>query len=107
MPGALSTVSSLTPAVWLRVDAVPDAGHGGDHPGFAEPLAQRRDGDADGVGERVGVLVPRPCQQLLGADDTAFGRDQHFEHGELLPGERDVAAVAVDLASERIEPQTG
>src|SRR5207249_11691020 len=28
------------------------------------------------------------------------------EHGELLPGERDVPAVAVDLAAERIQPQT-
>jgi hypothetical protein len=27
-----------------------------------------------------------------------------FEHCELLPGQRDVAAVAVDLSSERIQP---
>ena len=44
-------------------------------------------------------------QQLLGADDTAFGGDEELEHGELLAGERHVAAVAVDLAAERIEPQ--
>ena len=74
--------------------------------GFAEPFAQCRDRDAHGVGERVGVLIPRPFQELLGADDAAFGSDEHFEHGELLAGERDVAAVAVDLAAERIQPQT-
>src|SRR4029453_10403589 len=108
-PGALSTVSSLTPGVWLSVDAVADTGHGGDDPGFAEPFAQSRDRDAHGVGERVCVLIPRPFQELLGADDTAFGSDEDFEHCELLPGERDVAAslrsVAEDLAAERIQPQ--
>ena len=89
----------------LAVDAVADAGHGGDDPGLAEALAQARDRDAHGVRERVGVLVPRSRQQLLGADDTAFGGDEDLEHGELLPGQRDVAAVAVDLAAERIQPQ--
>src|SRR5690242_2911460 len=91
--------------VWLSADAVSDAGHGGDDPGFAEAFAQGRDGDAHGIGERVGILIPRPLQQLFGADDTAFGRDEYFEHGELLPRQRDVAAVAVDLAAERIQPQ--
>ena len=89
------------------VDAVAGAGDRGDDRGFAEALAQRRDGDAHGVGERVGVLVPRPLEQLLGADDAAFGGDEDFEHGELLAGQRDVAAVAVDLAAERIQPQAG
>lgn len=46
-------------------------------------------------------------QQLLGADDPALGRDKDLEHGELLAGQRDVAAVAVDLAAERIQPQPG
>ena len=88
------------------VDAVSGAGHGGDDPGFAEAFAQPRDGDAHGVGERVCVLIPRLLQELLGADDTAFGGDEDLEHGELLPGQRDVAAVAVDLSAERIQPQT-
>src|SRR5262249_46982872 len=35
----------------------------------------------------------------------AFGGDEDVEHGELLAGERDVAAVAVDLAAERIQTQ--
>jgi hypothetical protein len=74
------------PGVWLSADAVPDAGHSGDDPGFAEAFAQCRDRDAHGVGERVGVLVPCPFQELFGADDTTFGGDENFEHGELLPG---------------------
>ena len=74
--------------------------------GFAEAFAQCRDRDAHGVGERVGVLIPRSFQELFGADDTAFGGDEDLEHGELLAGERDVAAVAVDLAAERIQTQT-
>src|SRR3954469_19919151 len=104
-PGALSTVSSPVTGARRCVDAVPGAGHGGDDPRFAETLAQCRDGDAHGVRERVRVLVPRPFQELFGADDTAFGGNEHFEHGELLPRERDVAAVAVDLSAERIQPQ--
>src|SRR6185437_7699658 len=103
----LSTVCSLTPGVWLSADAVPAAGHGGDEPGVAEAFAQGRDRDAHGVGERVGVLIPRAFQELFGADDTAFGSDEHFEHGELLAGERDVAAIAVDLAAERVQTQAG
>src|SRR5207248_9720647 len=99
-------LASLTSGVWLRVDAVADAGYGGDDPGFAETFAQSRDGDAHGVGERVCVLIPCSRQELFGADDTAFGSDENFEHCELLPGQRDVAAVAVDLAAERIQPQT-
>src|SRR5918995_5696723 len=97
-PGGLSTVASL--------DAVADAGHRGYEPGFAEPLAQGRDGDAHGVGERVRVLIPRPFEQLLGADDAALGGDEDLEHRELLAGQRDVAPVAVDLTAERIQPQT-
>src|SRR5262249_13478411 len=103
--GALSTLFSLTPGVWLSVDAVPDAGHGSDDPGFAEAFAQSRDRDAHGVGERVCVLIPCSRQEFFGADDTAFGSDEDFEHCELLPGERDVAVVAVDLSAERIQPE--
>src|SRR4051812_20821524 len=88
-PGALSTVVSLASGLRSGVDAVSDAGHGGDDRRFSETLAQRRDGDAHGVGERVGVLIPRPLEQLFGADDTALGDDEDFEHGELLAGQRD------------------
>src|SRR5438552_8559987 len=105
-PGALSTPSSLGPGGWSGVDAVAGAGHGGDDPGFAEAFAQSRDRDAHGVGERVRVLIPGSRQELFGADDAAFGSDEDLEHCELLPGQRDVAAVAVDLSAERIQPHT-
>src|SRR3954452_5519219 len=105
-PGRLSKLPSLGPGVWSRIDAVPVAGHGGDDPGLAEPLAQSRDRDAHRIRERVCVLIPCSRQELFGADDTAFGSDEDFEHCELLPGQCDVAAVAVHLASERIEPDT-
>src|SRR4051794_20735295 len=87
-----------------HVDAVADARNRGDDPGLAQPLAQRRDGDAYGVGERVGVLVPGPLEQFLSTDHATLGSDQDLEHGKLLAGERDVAAVAVDLAAERVQP---
>ena len=88
-------------------DAVADAGHGDDEPRFAEAFAQRRDCDAYGVGERVCMLVPCPFEELLGADDAALGGDEDLEHGELLASQRDVAAVAIDLAAKRIQPQAG
>src|SRR6186997_1415608 len=102
MPGALATLARPG-----GVDAVADAGNRGDQPRFAEAFAQRRDGDAYGVGERVGVLVPGPFQQLFGTDDTTLRGDEDLEHGELLAGQRDVAVVAVDLAAERVHAQAG
>src|SRR6185369_11698118 len=103
-PGALSTLASFVTSR-LRLDPVAGARHGGDHPGLAEPLAQPRDGDAHGVRERVRVLVPRSRQELFGAHDAPFGSDQDLEHRELLPGQRDVAAVAIDLPPEGIQPE--
>src|SRR4051812_44637981 len=91
----------------LRLDAVPNARHGGDDERLAEALAQGGNGDADGVGERVRVLVPGPFQKFLGADHTALGGHQYFEDGELLTGEPHVPAVAVDLTPERIQAQAG
>src|SRR3569833_165226 len=88
------------------VDPVADDWHRGDQPWLAESLAQRGDGDTDGVGEGVGVLVPGPFQQLFGADDTTLGGDEHFEHGELFASERDVTSVAKNLPAEGIQPQT-
>ena len=101
-----SHASSLGAGIWWCVDLVSGAGDGGDDPGLAQPFAQSRDGDAHGVGERVCVLVPCSGQEFLGADDAAFGGDEDFEHCELFPGERDVAAVAVDLSAEWIQTET-
>src|SRR5882757_10731866 len=98
-------VSSPSSGAGRCVDAVSRARYRGDDPGFAEPFAQSRDRDARGVGERVCVLIPRSRQEFFGADETAFGGDEDFEHCELLSGQRNVAAVAVDLSAERIEPE--
>ena len=73
--------------------------------GSPRRLRSARDGDAHGVRERVGVLVPCSRQEVFGADDTALGGDEDLEHRELLPGQRDVAVVAVHLAAERIQSQ--
>jgi hypothetical protein len=97
-------VSSLVLLVLFGANAVPDTGNSGDDPGCAETLTQRRDGNADCVGERVCVLIPGALQEFLGADDTAFGRDENLKHGELLASKGDIASVAVDLAAEWIEP---
>src|SRR5215218_4185729 len=74
--GRLFMSAARVGGVRAGVDSVADAGHGGDEPWFAESFAQCGDGDAHGVGEGVGVLVPGPFQELFGADDTAFGGDR-------------------------------
>jgi hypothetical protein len=61
------------------------------------------DGDLDGLGERVGVLVPDPGQEILGAEDTGGCFEEGLEHGEFLDRDVDVAAVAGDGAAERVE----
>src|SRR5260370_36763722 len=93
--------------VWLSADAVPDPSHGGNDPGFSESFAQCRDGDAYGVGERVGVLIPCPFQKLFGADHAAFGGDEEVENGELLTAARAVAAVHGALETVRLQHDTG
>jgi hypothetical protein len=103
--GASTRPARSHPPERRGVDAVADPGDGRDDPGFAEALAQGRDRDADGVGERVGVLVPGPFQQVLRADDPALGGEEHLQHRELLAGERDVTSVAEHLPAERVEPQ--
>ena len=61
-PGRLFMSTARVGGVRAGVDSVADAGHRGDEPWFAESFAQCGDGDADGVGEGVGVLVPGPLQ---------------------------------------------
>ena len=93
--------------VLTQLDPVADARHGLDHPRLAEALAQRRDGDAYGVGERIGVLIPRALEQVFGAHDSAAGGHEHIEHRELLARESDVAPVAVHLTTKAVEPDAG
>jgi hypothetical protein len=46
-------------------DLVADAGGVLDDVGFSELAAEPCDGDAGGVGERVGVLIPRLLQEAF------------------------------------------
>ena len=86
---------------------VPHADHRLDDRRLAELAAQRHDRDADGVGERVGVLVPHPLEQLLGADDATVGGHQHLEHAELLAGEVQVAPGADGHPAPGVERDVG
>jgi hypothetical protein len=55
-------------------------------PGFSEPFAHGRDRAAHGrFGERVGVLVPSPLSSSSALTTPPSRRDEHLEHGELLP----------------------
>jgi hypothetical protein len=71
----------------------------------AEFLAQRGHHDAHRVREWVGVLIPHPFEELLGADDRAIGRHQYLEHPEFLLGQVDEVAAADDLTPRRVECQ--
>jgi hypothetical protein len=51
--------------------------------GFAAAFAPGQDRDLDRIGDRVGVLIPRPLQKLFAL--TAFGGDEDFEYGDLVP----------------------
>src|SRR5579875_2977172 len=53
----------------LAVDAVPDAWGGGDDRRVAEFAPQTADGEGDGGGEWVGVLVPHVLREILGRQE--------------------------------------
>jgi hypothetical protein len=69
-------------------DAVPDGRSGGDDRGLPELAAEAADGD--GVGERVGVLVPDPFEEVLGAEEGGAGMPLSVwgidERNALTPG---------------------
>jgi len=65
-------------------DAIADAWGGGDDRRVAELAPQAADGDRDGVGERVGVLVPRLLEQAFGAEVGGAGAQQRLQNCELL-----------------------
>ena len=104
-PGALSTVSSLAPGVCCVSMRYPAPATVAMIQGSPRRLRSAETVMRTALVNGSAFSIPRPFQELLGADDTAFGGDEDLEHGELLPGQRDVAAVAVDLAAERIQPQ--
>jgi hypothetical protein len=71
----------------------------------AEFLAQGLQRGAHGGGERVGVFVPHPVEQVFRADQLAVGAHQFGEHAELLAVERDGAVAAADLVASDVEVQ--
>ena len=87
----------------LLGDAVSDAGRVLDDVRFSELAAQAADRDADGVGERVGVLIPGLLEQSFCAERAGAGPEQRFEHGELFGGEVELSAVAGGGTGERVE----
>ena len=84
-------------------DAVAHARCGGDDRRVAEFAPQAADGHRDGVGERVGVLVPDLFEQVLGAEEGGAGAQERFEDGELLDRQVERLPVAGDRAPQRIE----
>jgi hypothetical protein len=68
-------------------DAVSDSGGVVDHGRLAEFPSQPGDRDPDGLGEGVGVLIPRLREEILGAERTRTGAQERFENRELLGGE--------------------
>lgn len=84
-------------------DAVAGAGDGLDRRWGAEFAAEPADGDLDGLGERVNVLVPGPGEEVFGAEGGGGCFHQGLEHGEFLDRDVDLAAVAGDGAVERVE----
>src|SRR5262245_20419993 len=84
-------------------DAVSDAGDGFDRLWFAEFAAQPTDGDLDGLGEGVGVLVPDLFEQVFGAEWGWGGAHDCFEEGELLDGQVAGVPGAGDGATQWVE----
>ena len=85
------------------VDAVPRTHDGVDDRRLAELAPQRHHRDPHRGGERVGVLVPYPVEQLLAAHDGALRREQCLQDAELLAGQLDQLAVAGDRALGGVE----
>ena len=70
---------------------------------LAELTPQAQHGHSHGVGPGVRVLVPHALHELFVRDDTAAGRHQRLQHGELLRGQLDRASGARHRAPGRIE----
>ena len=103
--GELPSVSSLTPRAGVLCRCGSGARHGGDDQGspsrLRSPETVMRTALVNGS-----AFSSHACARSSSARRrAAFGGDEDFEHCELLPGQRDVAAVAVDLSAERIQTQ--
>ena len=73
--------------------------------GFAQFPAEAGQGHRDGATEGIGVLVPHPLEELLGADDGAVGAEQDFQEPELLAVERDRRARPADPPAGPVEDE--
>src|SRR5580704_15553289 len=110
----LHAVSGGWLAAWLEAwlgarlggDAVADAGGGADDGRLAELAAQAADGDRDGVGERVDLLVPDLLEEGFGAEEGGAGAQQRLEHAELLDRQVQRAPVPDGCAAQRVELET-
>ena len=78
-----------------------------DDVGLAEFASESGDGDLDGVGEWVDVLVPGLLEEPLGAERGGAGFEQGFEHRALFRGELDRLSVAGDGASRGVKLDPG
>ena len=88
-------------------EAVADTRRGGDDRGVAELAPQAADGHRDGVGERVGLLVPDLFEQVLGAEEGRRSRQERLEDRELLDRQLKLPPVAGDRAPQRVELDPG
>src|SRR5689334_19315166 len=88
-------------------DAVSNGRCGGDDRGFTELAAKTADRDGDGVGERVGVLVPDLFEEFFRAEEGGAGAEEGFEEAEFLDRQVDVPAVTGDRAACRVEFDPG
>jgi hypothetical protein len=104
-PGALSTVSSLSSGVWLSVDAVPDAGHGGDGEKMPRLISRERPSH---IQRRKRHALPalrvirdartrRPSEARRSGERArrypAFGQQNEATFGFLGVGQRDDSEV--------------
>ena len=87
--------------------SIAEPGGGVDDAGLAEFASEAGDGDPDGVGEWVDVLVPGLREELLCAECAGAGFEQCLEHGTLFCSEFDRSPVAGDGAGEQVEFDPG
>ena len=88
-------------------DPVADARRDDDDRWVAELAPQAADGHRDGVGERVGVLVPGLFEQALGAEEGRRGADERFEDRELLDRKVQLPPIAGGRAPQRVKLDPG
>ena len=87
-------------------DPIAAVGHGLDDRWVAELGPQTADGHLDGLGERVGHLVPHSFEQLSDGEHPSLGGEQAFEDGELFGAEREGLASPGGDPAGRVEERS-